>query len=396
MRLIRASSIVVVSVHLFVAVAAGQGLDRNAQRFVNDATRDLKSKDIQKRVDAIDHLATWGKLTAAPLIIGALKDPDARVRAAAADALWDDDMKTEAARAPLTAALNDPAPEVAVLAAGALRVLGLSRADVQQANERGLSSSSDPRIRFLAARALIGTGPPARLVSALLQYLERQAAGDARANVELAEHALEELRDTRDRTILAPLTAAIPNMTRGAHIVLDVLGAVQPRPDGWTALLTSQAVRGDADVRRTSLLLMRDLKARRRRGRVGANRRTPPGVGLGRRRPQLRRRCPRVCRWRRPCARRRGLVGRTARSVGLGPRLGIRCLDRHHRPHRHRADERESRDGEDRAAGGSSRHRCRSRHGCQRKRHRDTRRAGAGRRSVGVAPRRARGQDVAP
>src|SRR5687768_1531902 len=121
MALIRWSVITAVAVHLFVAVAAGQGLDRTAQRAVNDATRDLKSRDVEKRVQAIDHLATWGKLTTAPLIIGALKDPDARVRAAAADALWDEDMKTPAARAPLTAALDDPAPEVAVLAAGADR-----------------------------------------------------------------------------------------------------------------------------------------------------------------------------------------------------------------------------------------------------------------------------------
>jgi hypothetical protein len=57
---------VVLSVCLFAASVAGQGLDRNAQRIVNDATKDLKSKDVQKRVDAIDHLATWGKVTTAP------------------------------------------------------------------------------------------------------------------------------------------------------------------------------------------------------------------------------------------------------------------------------------------------------------------------------------------
>ena len=147
MRLIRCGWILALSMHISVGVAGSQGLDRNAQRIVNDATKDLKSKDVQKRVDAIDNLASWGKLTTAPLVIGALKDPDARVRAAAADALWDDSMKTEAARAPLTAALNDPAAEVAVLAAGALRLLGASKVEVQQANERGLSST-DPRICF--------------------------------------------------------------------------------------------------------------------------------------------------------------------------------------------------------------------------------------------------------
>ena len=80
------------------AEAAGQALDRNAERIVNDATKALKSKDVEKRVDAIGNLKSWGKLTA-PVIIGGLKDPDARVRAAAADALWNDDMKTRAAQA---------------------------------------------------------------------------------------------------------------------------------------------------------------------------------------------------------------------------------------------------------------------------------------------------------
>ena len=239
---------------------ASQGLDRNAQRIVNDATKDLKSKDVQKRVDAIDHLASWGKLTTAPLIIGALKDPDARVRAAAADALWDDSMKTEAARAPLTAALNDPAIEVAVLAAGALRLLGASKADVRQANERGLSST-DLRIRFLAGRALIGVGSPVVLVTPLVQYLERESARDARSNVELAEKALEDLRATKDRSIVTPLMEAIPKMPSGAQIVMKVLGEVQPRPTGWTAMLVAQAARTGAAVRLQSMLLMRDLKA---------------------------------------------------------------------------------------------------------------------------------------
>jgi HEAT repeat protein len=260
MRLLRWAWVVAVLLVPGASLAAAQALDKNAQRIVNDAAKDLKGKDVQKRVDAIDNLRAWGKLTAAPLIIGALKDPDPGVRAAAANALWNDDMKTEAARAPLMAALDDPSPEVAVMAAGALRVLGASKADVQRANDRGLSSSRDPRIRFLAARGLIGIAPPARLVDPLIVYLERQADGDARSNVELAEHALEELRDTKDRTILPRMMEAAPAMIAGADSLLSVLGGVQPRPAGWTALLVSLATKGDPQVRRQSLLLMRDLK----------------------------------------------------------------------------------------------------------------------------------------
>jgi HEAT repeat protein len=245
---------------LHASSVAAQTLDRNAQRIVNDATKDLKSKDVQKRVDAIDNLRAWGKLTTAPLIIGALKDPDARVRAAAADALWSDEMKTEAARAPLQAALDDPAPEVAVLAAGGVRLLGASKADVRQANERGLSAR-DPRIRFLAARALIGLAPAATLVDPLIVYLERQADADASSNIELAERALEELRDTKDRSILPRMMDAAPVMIAGGDRLLGVLGGVQPRPDGWTALLISVATKGDPKLRRASLLQMRDVKA---------------------------------------------------------------------------------------------------------------------------------------
>jgi HEAT repeat protein len=173
------------------SLSAGQALDKNAQRVVNDATKDLKSKDVQKRVDAIDNLRSWGKVTTAPLIIGALRDPEARVRAAAADALWNGDMKTEAARAPLMAALDDPAPEVAVLAAGALRVLGASKADVQ--GQRALvarPADSLPAVRGRWRRAA------SKLVDPLISS---RAAGGRRCPQQrgAAEHALEELRDTR-------------------------------------------------------------------------------------------------------------------------------------------------------------------------------------------------------
>jgi hypothetical protein len=48
-------------------------------------------------------------------------------------------------------------------------------------------------------------------------------------------------------------------MIAGADSLLKVLGGVQPRPDGWTALLVSLARRA---IRRCagSAALMRDLK----------------------------------------------------------------------------------------------------------------------------------------
>jgi hypothetical protein len=98
-------------------------------------------------------------------------------------------------------------------------------------------------------------------VNALTLYLERQSAADASANVDIAEDALEELRDTDDRSILVPLMEAIPDMKSGAHVVMAVLGKVDPRPDGWLAMLMSAAARPDVKVRRQSLNLMRDIQA---------------------------------------------------------------------------------------------------------------------------------------
>ena len=113
---------------------------------------------------------------------------------------------------------------------------------------------------FLAARTLIGVASPVGLVTPLVRYLERQSAGDARNNVELAQKALEELRDTKDRSIVVPLMDVIPNMSSGAQIVMEVLGKVQPRSNGWTAMLVTQAARSDPAVRRQSMLLMRDVR----------------------------------------------------------------------------------------------------------------------------------------
>ena len=56
MRLVRCSGIVVLCIHVFAAIAAGQGLDRDSRRFVNDAASDLKSRDADKRVRAVGQL----------------------------------------------------------------------------------------------------------------------------------------------------------------------------------------------------------------------------------------------------------------------------------------------------------------------------------------------------
>lgn len=242
-------------------LVAAQPLDKNAQRAVNDATKDLKSKDAAKRAAALDTLKSWGGAQTVPLVIGALKDPDATVRAAAAEALWDNAMKSESARSPLMAALDDPSPNVVVMAAGALGLLGMKHVELQKANDRALSAATDVRIRFLAARSLIGLVPSTRLVNPLVQYLDRQATTASSQGLDLAEKALTSLVATKDKAMVAPLLEAVPDMTRGAERLLRVLGKLQPKPTGWTRLLIEQTKRSDYLVRSEAASLMWDLKA---------------------------------------------------------------------------------------------------------------------------------------
>lgn len=261
MRFNRWQVLSIVMVLALPGLALAQPLDKNAQRIVNDATKDLKSKEPAKRAAALDNLKSWGGAQTVPLIVGALKDPDASVRAAAAEALWDDKMKSESARPALMAALDDPSPNVVVMAAGALRLLGMKNVELQKAHDRALSTASDVRIRFLAARSLIGLVPSVRLVNPLVQYLERQATADSSQGLKLAEDALTSLVESKDKTMLVPLLEAVPDMTRGAERLLRVLGKVQPKPTGWTTLLINETKSSDYRVRQEAVSLMRDQKA---------------------------------------------------------------------------------------------------------------------------------------
>jgi hypothetical protein len=101
----------------------------------------------------------------------ALSDRDAKVRQAAASALWKSEKASEPARAQLLAALDDPDPNVVAQAAGALQSIGMkeealvaARMRVFESPEASLSS------RFLVSRNLIGHEPSTKLLEAMVEY----------------------------------------------------------------------------------------------------------------------------------------------------------------------------------------------------------------------------------
>lgn len=237
----------------FAQDATPKTLDRNAQRIVNDATKDLKDKNAAKRVAALDNLASWGGVVTAPLVIGALKDADPSVRAAAADALWDADMKTESARPALVAALADPSPDVAGLAAGALGIYKLPLRTRQDAFLRALRGATQLRVRFLAARALVGVAPGAELVAPMTAYLAAQETARMSTGRDAAREALEALAATGDVGTIAGMAQAVSSMQWGADVVLNVLVGAKTKPAGWTNLLVRESASRSADVRRVAM-----------------------------------------------------------------------------------------------------------------------------------------------
>ena len=233
--------------------ATPKTLDRNAQRIVNDATRDLKDKDGAKRVAALDNLASWGGVVTAPLVIGALKDADPRVRAAAADALWNADMKTEVARPALVAALSDPSPDVAGLAAGALGLYKVPLRTRQDAFQRALRGATQLRVRFMAARALVGVASGADLVAPMTAYLAAQETARMSTGRDSAREALEALAATGDTAATAGIAQAVSSVKWGGDVLLNVLVGAKTKPTGWTDLLVRESASRSADVRRVAM-----------------------------------------------------------------------------------------------------------------------------------------------
>jgi len=221
------------------------------------------SKSASERAAAAESLGQQGRPEAAAPLAQALADPAPQVRAAAASALWALEEKARPAEAALWKALDDADLEVVARAAGALATLDADEARLAAPRRRALASD-DVAVRFLAARGLVGTDPPATLLPHVLDYLEAQAArhadpgADYKArnaaahNRELAETALARLVATRDRALAAPLAARVARDHPAQPAILAAMGGLDPVPDGWDDLLAARMGSGVARTRATA------------------------------------------------------------------------------------------------------------------------------------------------
>ncbi len=223
-----------------------------------------KHRDAKERAAAAEWLGGGKEPEVIAALAAALSDGDAKVRQAAASALWKSEKAAEPARAQLSAALNDSDPNVAARVAGALQSLGVKEGELVAVRKR-IFSSPDATLdtRFLVSRNLIGAEPAAKLLEAMLAYLDDNASSrsDAgRRNTGLAQLALVRLAKTQDKSLAAPLMDAARNAKAGQVVLLNAIVELKPRPDGLTDLAVALLGSPDAQVRYAALGAMRELR----------------------------------------------------------------------------------------------------------------------------------------
>ena len=249
-----------------VTAHAQSDAERTFRKWADEKVQVLvKDRSADERAKAAEYLGGFEYPDVIAALAAALSDPDPRVRAAAAGALWKSGKVSEPARARLVIALDDPAPAVVIRAAGALRMLGMTDAELVPARRRVFDAPGIPNAdRFMAARGLIGYVPPVTLLYPILEFLERAAAprraakdGIAeRESLESAVTALDRLVKTGDRALIVPLTDATPTASTSQATLLKALGMFDPKPGGWTALLVGYLDARDPKTRYAALTLL--------------------------------------------------------------------------------------------------------------------------------------------
>jgi len=172
-----------VLVSLPLAAACGQSSERRTANLIDD----LRSPDAAAVDRAVRQLVEMGE-PAVPALIEALKDPEARVRNAAASALWGLGPKARSAVPTLAAALADSDDGVRLGAVMALESVGPDAAAAVPALSRAVRDR-DGNVRLWAAKALAKIGPPAR--SALPALNEAARYDSTRAAAEDAIRAIQ-------------------------------------------------------------------------------------------------------------------------------------------------------------------------------------------------------------
>src|ERR1051325_4798040 len=226
---------------------------------VRGLVKDLKSRDVDTRVEAAESLGRMHSADAIAPLAAALSDANPRVRRAAAGALWDAHDLAKPAMPALRTALADTELAVVMRAAGALIAMDVPEAELAEPLRKVLRGG-DTVDRFMAARALIGIEPGDRLVQPLVEYAK--TAGDDRDNREPARKALRDLGQKQARVIIAPLLSELRRSPAAAHPILVALGELKPPPGGrWTETLLGQLSSTDPDVREIAASLVGRQKA---------------------------------------------------------------------------------------------------------------------------------------
>ena len=145
---------------ILVLTAFGLASCRSPEQRAADLVGDLRSPDQESVDKAVRKLVEMGE-PAVPVLIPALQDPAAKVRTAAASALWGLGPKARAAVPVLDGALADADDGVRVGVAMALESVGPDAAPAVPALARAVRDR-DGNVRLGAAKALGNIGPPAR------------------------------------------------------------------------------------------------------------------------------------------------------------------------------------------------------------------------------------------
>jgi HEAT repeat protein len=231
-------------------------------KLVDRYAKELKSRNADTRVEAAESLGNLKMAEGVPLLVTALSDGDARVREAAASALWRaSDVAKEAIPA-LRKALADPTPAVAIRAAGALMAMD-EDATTMEAPLRGVLQRGDAHDRFLAARALIGIATADELVGPIVDHLVRNSPdpknsdwSGRRDNFEAGAKALKRLAETNDRKAVATLASRVRENAHVTKPILESLALYKPRPDQWIETLLGFLNSPSPDVRETAVSLL--------------------------------------------------------------------------------------------------------------------------------------------
>jgi HEAT repeat protein len=173
----RATAIVVA-----LAMAVSAGCRKRPEERIAEWTEKLKSADAQVSGAAARELIDIGE-PAVPALAALLKDPEPRVRRAAATTLWGLGVRMSAAVPGLAETLQDTDAEVRLAAAMALESAGPHAAPAVNALVTALQDA-DLNVRLWSCKALGAVGPAARpaipaLVAASKVEFLRGSAEDA-------------------------------------------------------------------------------------------------------------------------------------------------------------------------------------------------------------------------